>query len=810
VKKLKLRTITLENYRKFESVTIEFPDGLVGVLGMNGVGKSTIIEAVAWALYGNEKAIVRTAKEDVKRIGAAAKDPCRVTLEFEFEGENYQVMREMKGINFTMKAEVQVNNKLAAQATRDVTELLEDRIGMDYQAFYTSVFAKQKELNALSGLAPHARKKLVLRMLNIDAVDFAVKSLRKDKSVKKTEIETFRKVLYDEDGVSKIEIYNKDLKSAKSDRSALVPEAKKVQTRISGLENELKGLKKDIELLDKKRDEFNQINTELTKQTTMLENLKNDIATRGKELDELVKKETELKSLQKSGDEWKKVKARKEELDKLKLEYNKKLELGTELDRLRKDIESRKTKIKTSETELTKFKNLEDELKKLDKNQTQARKDIEENQNIKTRLGAGIEQRKGQIDELKSKLKNIEKLGPSSECPTCERPLEDHYDELVAKFKSEQGEVEKELKKLELELKEQDTKLKGVIKLREALEKRGRHLQNDRLKLAGLKSELNSYQSELKGIEIKLKEKDQAFKKLKGVEFSEQEFKNVEASYKKLEKVREEILQLEAQVKKIPEVEQYNKKLSKDLEDTEKVIGKLNGDLKKIEFNDKIFKNIKNEFELKQNEVNTSNLELKDIQNNIDKLDDKMNNINTQLEDLDKLEGQIEEKEEEIKYLIKLDEVMNQFKTHLISRISPMLSEYASELFRRLTDGKYNELEIDEDYNIYVYDEGAKYELGRFSGGEEDLANLCLRLAISQIIAERSGTSGLNFIILDEIFGSQDLSRKRNLMLALNELLNKFQQILLITHIEEVKEYIGNIINVVEDEQGVSSVKLLN
>lgn len=139
-----------------------------------------------------------------------------------------------------------------------------------------------------------------------------------------------------------------------------------------------------------------------------------------------------------------------------------------------------------------------------------------------------------------------------------------------------------------------------------------------------------------------------------------------------------------------------------------------------------------------------------------------------------------------------------------------MLSEYASELFRKLTDGKYNEMEVDEDYNIYIYDEGTKYELGRFSGGEEDLANLCLRLAISQIIAERSGTSGLNFIILDEIFGSQDLGRKRNLMLALNELTIKFQQIFLITHIEDIKEYIGNIINVVEDEQGISHVTLIS
>jgi exonuclease SbcC len=806
---LKLRSLELENYRKFKNIAIEFPDGLVGILGMNGVGKSTIVEAIAWALYGNKPPIYRTKKEDIKRIGTNPKDACRVALEFKFEGDNYQVIREMKGVNYTMKAEVHVNNKLAAQATQDVSDFLESKLGLDYQAFYTSVFAKQKELNALSSLDKGHRKKLVLRMLNINAVDFALKDLRKDKGVKKTEIETFRKILYDEDGNSKIDLLKNQLKTSKAEGKALQPEVKRVKARIDKLENELKGLKKEIESQEQKRDEFNKINTELASKSTALGSLKNDILTRSKELDDLVKKETKLKSLKGSEDEWQKVKTRKEELDKLRIEHNRKLELDTELERLKKDIGSRQEKVKAMETELTKFKDLEDEIKKLDKNRTQNQKEIEDKQTRITKLGAGIEQKKSQINELKGKLKEIEKLGPSSECPTCERPLEDHYDELVAKFKKDIGDSQNKAKKLELELKEQDAKLKDAIKLRQALEKRGQYLQQERLKLAGFRSELNSNKDELKGIESKLKEKEQAYKKLEKVEFSDQEYKKVEANHKKLEKVHEEILQLHAQVKKVPEVEQFIKKLNGDLKETEKVIDKLKGDLKTIEFDDKVYKNIKNDYDLKRNEINTSNLELKDIQNKIEKLDDKIANINSKLDELNNYEGQVVEKEEEIKYLVKLDEVMNQFKTHLISRISPMLSEYASELFRKLTDGKYNEMEVDENYNIYVYDEGEKYELGRFSGGEEDLANLCLRLAISQIIAERSGTSGLNFIILDEIFGSQDIGRKRNLMLALNELLKKFRQILVITHIEEVKEYIGNIINVVEDEQGISSVKLL-
>ena len=149
---------------------------------------------------------------------------------------------------------------------------------------------------------------------------------------------------------------------------------------------------------------------------------------------------------------------------------------------------------------------------------------------------------------------------------------------------------------------------------------------------------------------------------------------------------------------------------------------------------------------------------------------------------------------------------MGSFRLNLISRIQPALSQYASTFFNDLTDGKYPEMTLDDHYNIFIYDDGEKYPIQRFSGGEIDLANLCLRLAISDVITERA--EGLfHFIILDEIFGSQDRLRQQNIMEELSKLTSTFKQIFLITHVEHVKNYMQHIIQV-EENNDMSILKI--
>src|SRR5512136_2464170 len=102
-----LKTLTLKNFRKFKDTTIEFPDGITGVIGLNGAGKSTIFEAIAWVLYGSVAA--RTSAEQIKRKGALPTDPCRVELEFVFDDKNYRIVRDMTGKNLTTSATVTVD-----------------------------------------------------------------------------------------------------------------------------------------------------------------------------------------------------------------------------------------------------------------------------------------------------------------------------------------------------------------------------------------------------------------------------------------------------------------------------------------------------------------------------------------------------------------------------------------------------------------------------------------------------------------------------------------------------------------------------
>ena len=135
----------------------------------------------------------------------------------------------------------------------------------------------------------------------------------------------------------------------------------------------------------------------------------------------------------------------------------------------------------------------------------------------------------------------------------------------------------------------------------------------------------------------------------------------------------------------------------------------------------------------------------------------------------------------------------------------PEISELASRYIRDLTDGRYSDIELDESYNVIVLEDAIPKPV--ISGGEEDLANLVLRLAISEMIAERAGQP-FSLLILDEVFGSLDETRRNNVVDLLRRLQDRFEQVILITHIESVRECVDRVITVQYDaESGTSHVE---
>jgi exonuclease SbcC len=93
---MRLRYMELRNYRKFREARIEFPDGVVAIVGNNGTGKTTILEAVTWALFGNASSVVRDNKEGVVSFGASPGDECSVVLELDLGVDSYRLSRNMK------------------------------------------------------------------------------------------------------------------------------------------------------------------------------------------------------------------------------------------------------------------------------------------------------------------------------------------------------------------------------------------------------------------------------------------------------------------------------------------------------------------------------------------------------------------------------------------------------------------------------------------------------------------------------------------------------------------------------------------
>ncbi len=149
----------------------------------------------------------------------------------------------------------------------------------------------------------------------------------------------------------------------------------------------------------------------------------------------------------------------------------------------------------------------------------------------------------------------------------------------------------------------------------------------------------------------------------------------------------------------------------------------------------------------------------------------------------------------------------------IIESAIPEVETEANRLLARMTDGRMSlRLEtqrekvtggVAETLDIIISDElGARpYEM--YSGGESFRANLALRIAISKLLARRAGAQ-LQTLVIDEGFGSQDAQGRSLVVEAINSIQHDFERIIVITHIEELKDIFPARIDVVKTAEGVT------
>ena len=800
-----LKTLALRNYRKYKEAFLEFPDGVIGIIGLNGVGKTTLVEAIGWALFGHLAA--RTTKELIKREGASAHEPCSVALDFELEGDRYSVVREMTGKNLTPRASLMVNGKVITTNADEVSAAIQEKIGMDHQAFFTSVFARQKELNALSVMKAAERKKLVLRMLGIERIEKGIQAIREDKRGKEKLIEGIKAATVDQAGRKKLDLLVTAQTDLERAQQALEPGIRELEARTAQQEEHVTAARAAAEAATRVYEQYVALNTQLSERRRDMANTVKRREEQEQELAAVLRKQQRLVTIADQEQTYFQQRVKKEELELLRERYQRKGELERRTARIMTELQKRAEKLSAVRAQRREFEGTEEQL-------ATVKRELEAVQRQKERIHASLGALKSQvlqsrteIEEQTAKKARIADLGPDSDCPLCDRVLGAHYEILLAKLQEELDRKGHELHAVVTTYKAEKERLSSIQGDEAVLTQRNAALEQRVTAMRALDSQLAHEEHEVVQWREELAAVRTDLEPLHDITFDPAAYNAVRATLASLEAVYHEILGLRAETARLGTVRE-NLQTLHELERTVAADSReIERQIAALAFEKREYEETKARYERAKEELTEVKLKLAGKRSEWEAVRRDAARVLAEIAEQQRLQAEKAKEETAIMYLSELEKLLNEFKLYMVGRIRPMLSEYASELLRRLTDGKYSAMELDENYDIFVYDEGTAYELNRFSGGEEDLANLCLRLAISAVVTERSAIQ-TNFIILDEIFGSQDAYRKRNIMQALNALAKKYRQIFLITHIEDVRDYMEYVLRVQEDEAGVSWVSV--
>ena len=785
-----LSKLHLENFKKYNSKTIEFSQGLIGIIGKNGSGKSTIFEAILFGLYGETK--IRGNKELLRNANAGEKETVTVELEFEFEGILYKVVREFRGKAMKAEAKLYKNGSLIASGAKEVTNAVIKLTKMSKEAFGHTLFASQKELTSLSTLKPEERKKMIRRLLGLEKIDFVEKELIERSRELKREIEAFKEILL---GKDEIKLKQEQIKESESSKEALLKDMKAKTEELEHIKTREQGIKKELELLFKTK----ELKLKLFSELELAKNSKNsEILNQVKltaELHELEDKEEKLKKLQSVKTEYLSLQEKLKEQEVLKERYLKKEGLQKEQIQLREQYKKSKDDIKVLEKEVQNYDDFVLNAKNLEVVIATLQESVKTKHTIESELQAEIKSEQKQIDAIEQKITNLKKLGNEGACPTCTRPLLEEYDNVVNSLVVVVNNSHK--KKID-EYKKQ---LKNVIEQKNAFEEQKKEKENE---FTELTKNINIMQSKLKDlkrakeyflhVEQKGIKNKAELKELQMYSYDEKEHEKIKNSLTALEPKYRQLHTLEGEVKKTILVKSDLQNTTKKIEELSLTCKSKEQEFKSVIYDDEKHKHQLDEHESILKSIESKTASLNETKVKIASIEGEIKTVQKSLENNETQLKKVQNKKDDLADYEKIKTSLGEFKTNLNSKVAPRISNIASDMYATLTKGKYQHIEVSNDFDFFIYDEGKKYPIERFSGGEIDLANLVLRIAISKTLTELSGASSVEFLAFDEVFGSQDESRRMQILEAFHTIKEQYRQIFLISHESEIKEMFERVV----------------
>ena len=238
-----IRNIELVDFLAHSNTKLEFENDATVFVGDNGAGKSSIIDAITFSLFGEH------TRKNTKGLIRRGANQGFAKIEFSANGKNYQAVRKIdsKGTLTAQFAE-NIDGKLVPiaegerkQFGESMTKHVEETLGMDFEKLKIASIVQQGELSSIIKAKPKEFKELLNTIIGIDKLDAALASMRIVQREFRSTIQ--KKFGYDDTQVelleNKIAEYQNESKNAQPRLEQLDVEKREQELLIAKLEKQI-------------------------------------------------------------------------------------------------------------------------------------------------------------------------------------------------------------------------------------------------------------------------------------------------------------------------------------------------------------------------------------------------------------------------------------------------------------------------------------------------------------------------------------------------------------------------------------------
>jgi exonuclease SbcC len=779
--------IKLVNWKTHKQSELEFSDGTNVIVGINGAGKSSIMDAMSFALFGTfPKLNSRKQKlDDVITSKPSKAREARVLLEFFIGGKKYNVLRVVERGKGTTYSEIRENDKLLESSSNQrVTEAIERILKMDYELFSRAVYSEQNAIDYFIELSPGERARKIDNLLRIDRFEEA----RKNAVSLDTRIEGEKQSLNRLIQSMSVEEKEKELKQLES---KIQQESKEMEI----MRKEVASLEASLVIKKKKLDELKKSKIDLERLKQKVESLKEVLSEDINEF-EKEKRSLETRSLveirSKISEVRKKLELKEEEREEKRKEYEAALFAKSRGESEKNNLIKRNEDIEKEIERMKKYEKILDQMNL--KYQKEIEILIEEERKKLEELKSQISLLNYRMEEASNVSRQIKTL--TNKCPVCGSVIsEDKKNHLLHLKSSEIKDLEKTLSILENERKMAESRLSILETDRRMLEDAKRQLENEEK----LEEELKQNLDRISKLEESIKNFDKTMSQMKLW---------LEALNKEIDGLKKEEMEQKSLADRIEKLEELEKKIElkkKELSLLEEEKERIENLMQKENYEEaeKDYEAIRERYTEIKTRISEKERSLEEKKSLLDKARSEVQKIKQQKDYAMKLERA----SRNLKIFIDaLEKTQVQLRNDFIEAVNQEMSKLWQNLYPY---SDYVNLKIvvqDGNYQLQLETlSGEGINVENVSGGESTMACLVLRISLSLVLVPH-----LNWIILDEPTHNLDAKSVESLNQALKDQIKDFVgQVFLITHEQKLENAASGELYRIErnkDEDGYSEI----